>query len=188
MQDELGAPAFPAEQPLEKIRNQYEIRSACVRPGFLSLVYGATIRDRDTGSTKMRAGRQDRPAAHSSSCSHAANEQASRQIRFRSSPRPDRAAINVGGSLAARSSRPIRPVSSTTQIAVSSKEPFRPKRRPARQNRSWLLLCDACGDPTPTTFSHPDRSSRPLLDDDGPPITRSGLRALLRWLRVVGTS
>ena len=30
-----------------------------------------------------------------------------------------------------------------------------------RQNTSWLLLFDACGDAKPTTFSHLDRSSRP---------------------------
>lgn len=49
------------------------------------------------------------------------------------------AAINACGSLAARTSFTIRPVSSTMQIAVSS------KTHPVRHNVSWLLPLDACG-------------------------------------------
>src|SRR5271157_2929746 len=45
--------------------------------------------------------------------------------------------------------------------------------RPVRQNTSWLLLPDARGDSTPTTFSHLDRSSRLHHSTAETPITPS---------------
>src|SRR3546814_12187195 len=55
------------------------------------------------------------------------------------------------------------------------RSPSLPKKRPVRQSTSWLLLSDACGGSSQTTFRHPDRSSYPL-DDGRAPITPSVTR------------
>jgi hypothetical protein len=59
-------------------------------------------------------------------------------------------ATSGSGSLAARSSFMMRPVSSTTQIAVSSSD------TPTQQSISWLPLPNACGGPTTDHAYHPD--------------------------------
>ena len=58
--DDLGAALDLAVDPLEGIGNRYEFLGADVRPWRLAMVYGATIRDRGTGSTMVRAGRSTR--------------------------------------------------------------------------------------------------------------------------------
>jgi hypothetical protein len=60
VRDDLQAPALLDEQALEKVLNRYELGGADVRPWRLAVVYGATIRDRGTGSTMVRAGRSVR--------------------------------------------------------------------------------------------------------------------------------
>jgi hypothetical protein len=56
--DDLGASLDFAVETLDWIRNRYKICGADVRLRFLWIVaYGVTIRDRGTGSTKVRAGR-----------------------------------------------------------------------------------------------------------------------------------
>jgi hypothetical protein len=62
-----------------------------------------------------------RPAMLSSSCSQAVSEQASRPIRSSGKPIDVRVAASGCGSLTARASLMIRPVSSTTQMVVSSR-------------------------------------------------------------------
>ena len=77
------------------------------------------------------------------------------------------ASDNASGSLAARVSFTIRPLSSTTQIAVSSKDTSNPAKyfMAAPSRCLWRL--------TSTTFSHLDRSSRPHPGSAETPITPS---------------
>jgi hypothetical protein len=69
-----------------------------------------------------------RPASLSSSCSQAVSEQASRPRRSRARPSPRRTVTSASGSLADRASLTMRPVSSTTQMAVSSKDTSNPAK------------------------------------------------------------
>jgi hypothetical protein len=59
--DHAGPPADLAQDALERIVNRYEKRGADVLLQLsLAAAYGATIRDRGSGSTKVRAGRSVR--------------------------------------------------------------------------------------------------------------------------------
>src|SRR5690349_17285792 len=65
--------------------------------------------------------------------------------------------------------RPALPARSPTALPVRSDLSHRPRRRrslptirPIRQSISRLLLLDACGRCTRTTFTHPERSSHPI--------------------------
>src|SRR5690606_37034338 len=68
------------------------------------------------------------PSARSPSCSHAVSEQASSPIRSSGRSTSRKASLNAPGSLAARASFKIRPLSSTTQIEVSSKDTSSPAK------------------------------------------------------------
>ena len=71
----------------------------------------------------------DRPAvAFNSPCNHAVNEQASNPNRSRGRPRFEKRASRASGALAAPASFMIWPVSSTTQIAVSSNAMSSPEK------------------------------------------------------------
>jgi hypothetical protein len=69
-----------------------------------------------------------RPASVSPACSQAVSEQASRPTRSIVIPHAVKKAANASGSLAARASRMMRPVSSTTQMAVSSNDTSNPAK------------------------------------------------------------
>ncbi len=56
--DDLGAPLDLPVEPFDRVGNRYEAPGANVPAAtFVVVAYGATIRDRGTGSTKVRAGR-----------------------------------------------------------------------------------------------------------------------------------
>ena len=105
------------------------------------------------------------PAARSSSWSQAVSEQASRPIR------------SSGTSISAQRGDQRLGLARGPRLLHDPPGARRPRRsrslpatRPVRHSASWLLLSDACGRSTRTTYQHPEWSSHPQAET---PITPS---------------
>jgi putative transposase len=137
-----GAPCHPQTQgKIERwhqtLKNRILLENYYL-PGDLEAKIDAFVDHYNHRRHHESLGNLGHPAAFNSPCNHAVNEHVSNPKRSKGRPRLERRVSSASGSLAARASFMIRPVSSTTQIAVSSNDTSNPAKYLIAAPFRWL--------------------------------------------------
>jgi len=98
------------------------MRSSCAMPRASLRSVFTTMADNAAFTCRVSSSTASYPAFTKPARSHCDKGPASRPMRVNGSPSIDRKPVNASGSLAIFASRTIRPVASTTQILLCSKD------------------------------------------------------------------